>query len=41
MRKVENRREKVITGCRPQDRLLEDGKMFSMDNHYREMFADD
>jgi hypothetical protein len=40
MRKVEHRMEKVITGCRPQERLTTDGKLFSSDAHYLRMFGD-
>jgi hypothetical protein len=40
MRKVEYRMEKVITGCRPQEGLLMNGKLFSMDAHYKAMFDD-
>lgn len=40
MRKVEHRREKVITGCRPQERLATNGALFSMDTHYKAMFDD-
>jgi hypothetical protein len=39
-RKVESRREKVITGCRPQERLIMNGAMFCMDAHYKTMFDD-
>jgi hypothetical protein len=40
MRKVEHRMEKVITGCRPQERLTTNGTMFCMDTHYKVMFDD-
>jgi hypothetical protein len=40
VRKVEHRREKVITGCRPQERLILNGAMFCMDVHYKVMFDD-
>jgi hypothetical protein len=40
VRKVGNRREKVIAGCRPQERLMTNGSLFSMETHYRAMFDD-
>ncbi|GHV79175.1 hypothetical protein AGMMS49944_09660 [Spirochaetia bacterium] len=40
MRKAEGRREKVITGCRPQEQLTTGGALFSMDAHYKAMFDD-